>query len=111
MPTECRAISVGKPVIDTDSLPGEVQSGVTRAPKEQTPAERDVLKDLVGQPLAEVERRLITATLAHCEGNKGKAAGLLGISLKTLYNRLHAYQQENATESAPATAAPQRGDL
>jgi DNA-binding NtrC family response regulator len=97
-------------VIDTDSLPSEVQSGVARTTKEQAPpSDRDVLKELVGQPLAEVERRLITATLAHCEGNKGKAAGLLGISLKTLYNRLHAYQQESAGESAPAT--PQRRDL
>jgi DNA-binding NtrC family response regulator len=100
-------------IIDTDSLPAEVQSGVARAPKEPTPADRDVLKELVGQPLAEVERRLITATLAHCDGNKGKAAGLLGISLKTLYNRLHAYQEESGADSASAaaTSAPQRSDL
>ena len=98
--------------IDTDSLPPEVQSGVTPSARAETAtaSDRDVLKDLVGQPLAEVERRLITATLAHCEGNKGKAAGLLGISLKTLYNRLHAYQQDGSSGSAPAGAS-QGGDL
>jgi DNA-binding NtrC family response regulator len=41
--------------------------------------------------VAEAERRLILTTLAHYEGNKVKTAEVLGISLKTLYNRLHAY--------------------
>ncbi|MEO6352548.1 MAG: sigma-54 dependent transcriptional regulator [Burkholderiaceae bacterium] len=45
----------------------------------------------VGSTLAEVERRLILATLEHCQGAKEKAADILGISLKTLYNRLREY--------------------
>jgi two-component system response regulator AtoC len=43
----------------------------------------------IGTPLAEVERRLIQATLAALRGNKRETAGALGISLKTLYNRLN----------------------
>jgi DNA-binding NtrC family response regulator len=46
----------------------------------------------VGTALAEMERRAIFATLDHCRGNKRRCAEILGISLKTLYNRLAAYQ-------------------
>ncbi len=45
----------------------------------------------VGTALDEVERRMILATLEYCEGDKKKAAAILKISLKTLYNRLNAY--------------------
>jgi DNA-binding NtrC family response regulator len=45
----------------------------------------------VGTSLGEAERRLILATLEDCEGDKKKAAEVLGISLKTLYNRLNLY--------------------
>lgn len=46
----------------------------------------------VGTPLAEIERRAIYATLDLCEGNKRRCAEMLGVSLKTLYNRLAEYQ-------------------
>jgi two-component system, NtrC family, response regulator AtoC len=45
----------------------------------------------VGATIADVERRLIFATLDQCGGTKEKAAEMLGISLKTLYNRLREY--------------------
>ncbi len=48
----------------------------------------------VGISLAEAERRLIQATLNECAGDKPKAAEVLGVSLKTLYNRLRAYRTE-----------------
>ena len=44
--------------------------------------------------MASAERRLIEATLVHCAGNKQRTAEMLGISLKTLYNRLSAYRSE-----------------
>ena len=49
------------------------------------------LRVAVGMSLDEVERALITATLQAVGGSKTEAARLLGISLKTMYNRLHAY--------------------
>ena len=52
----------------------------------------------VGTPLADVERWMIIATLRKCEGNKTRAAALLGVSLKTLYNRLHAYRAQGLGE-------------
>jgi DNA-binding NtrC family response regulator len=45
----------------------------------------------LGTSLAESERSLICATLDRCGGNKTRAAEVLGVSLKTLYNRLHEY--------------------
>jgi DNA-binding NtrC family response regulator len=41
--------------------------------------------------IAEAERRLILATLKHCDGSKEKTAEMLGVSVKTLYNRLREY--------------------
>ncbi len=46
----------------------------------------------VGMPIAEVERRLILATLERHRGDKKKAAKTLGISVKTLYTRLSVYR-------------------
>ena len=49
----------------------------------------------------EMEKQLIDVTLAHTGGNKTKAATLLGISVKTLHNKLKAAGLESAgTESA-----------
>ena len=58
-----------------------------------TPAMSDssALRITVGMSLDDVERTLITATLQAVGGSKTEAARLLGISLKTMYNRLHAY--------------------
>jgi two-component system response regulator AtoC len=47
----------------------------------------------VGTSLAEVEQRLILATLNHHGQSKNKTARALGISLKTLYNRLSNYKR------------------
>ncbi|AEP31617.1 sigma-54-dependent transcriptional regulator [Brumicola nitratireducens] len=44
-----------------------------------------------GKTIEEVEKALIYATLDEVDGNKTMAAEMLGISTKTLYNRLHAY--------------------
>jgi two-component system, NtrC family, response regulator AtoC len=45
----------------------------------------------LGTPLADIERKVILATLKHCDGQKEQTAAVLGISLKTLYNRLKEY--------------------
>jgi len=48
----------------------------------------------MGLTLRDLERRHILATFAHCGGHRERAAAMLGISMKTLYNRLRAYQAE-----------------
>jgi DNA-binding NtrC family response regulator len=45
----------------------------------------------VGQTLADVERHLIIDTLDHCLGNRTHAAKILGISVRTLRNKLNEY--------------------
>jgi two-component system response regulator AtoC len=46
--------------------------------------------------LAEAERQLILATLNHYNSHKERTAAVLGVSLKTLYNRLKEYANDNA---------------
>ncbi|MEX2532069.1 MAG: sigma-54 dependent transcriptional regulator [Gemmatimonadota bacterium] len=53
----------------------------------------------VGATIKEMERRLILSTLRHMDGNKTRAADLLGVSVKTVYNRLSEYNSME-TESA-----------
>jgi DNA-binding NtrC family response regulator len=58
------------------------------------PVANDSLRLRPGMTVAEAERRLIDATLAFTENNKTRAAELLGISLKTLHNKLKEYEAE-----------------
>ncbi|MGH8136976.1 MAG: sigma-54-dependent transcriptional regulator [Steroidobacteraceae bacterium] len=53
----------------------------------------------VGTPLEEVERRVTMATLVYCGHVKRKAAEILGVSLKTLYNRLETYNGKESLAS------------
>jgi DNA-binding NtrC family response regulator len=48
----------------------------------------------LGSSIDQVERELILRTIDSVDGNKARAAEVLGISLKTLYNRLERYQSE-----------------
>jgi len=55
------------------------------------PAAATVVPVAVGTSLADADRQLILATLEQCGGVKKRAAEILGVSLKTLYNRLEEY--------------------
>lgn len=63
---------------------------------------------LVGRTVADVERDLIIDTLHHCLGNRTHAANILGISIRTLRNKLRQYSQEGFSVPQPgeAGAAP-----
>jgi DNA-binding NtrC family response regulator len=52
------------------------------------------IDELVGRTVAEVERQLIIDTLSHCLGNRTHAANVLGISIRTLRNKLKQYSGE-----------------
>ncbi|MGZ8993363.1 MAG: sigma-54-dependent transcriptional regulator [Burkholderiaceae bacterium] len=61
--------------------------------------EEDEITVKIGMPLNVIEERVTMATLAHCGNVKKRAAEILGISLKTLYNRLEGYSQRERQES------------
>ena len=56
---------------------------------------------LVGRTVADVERDLIIDTLKHCFGNRTHAANILGISIRTLRNKLRQYTDEGLAVPAP----------
>ncbi|MGG5888099.1 sigma 54-interacting transcriptional regulator [Falsiroseomonas sp. HC035] len=62
---------------------------------------------LVGRKVEEVERELILETLSHCLGNRTRAAEILGISIRTLRNKLGEYRTAGlAVTPAPGQAVP-----
>jgi len=75
--------------------------------------EEDDIGVRVGMPTAEAERRLILATLDRFQGDKKRAASILGISLKTLYNRLSVYRASSGrgvggTGTPPVQSSPRK---
>jgi DNA-binding NtrC family response regulator len=80
-----RAAILADSVIGPEMLPEPDASRVIATPK-------STLQVRVGSSFADVERRLILATLKEFDGDKKRTAQALGISLKTLYNRLNVYE-------------------
>jgi DNA-binding NtrC family response regulator len=75
-----------------------IDSELVHAIDEQTrglAAADDGLTIAPGTSIAEMERKLILATLEHTGDDKAAAAEMLGISVKTLYTRLKSYAVEN----------------
>ena len=56
---------------------------------------------LVGRTIADVERHLILDTLDSCLGNRTHAARILGISIRTLRNKLNEYMQAGIAVPEP----------
>ena len=48
----------------------------------------DAFAALVGRSLDDVEQELIRRTLQHCGGNRTRTAEVLGIGVRTLFNKL-----------------------
>jgi DNA-binding NtrC family response regulator len=71
--------------IEPKHLPAEL---VRKADQASTPA----LSLAPGTTVEEAERRLIELTLEHTRENRTRAAELLGISLKTLHNKLNRFK-------------------
>ncbi|MEM1059234.1 MAG: sigma-54 dependent transcriptional regulator [Verrucomicrobiota bacterium] len=69
-------------VIRREDLPGAITN------TEQVAAERARRLSLAGLPLRELEKRALDQTLELCGGNKAKAARMLGITEKSIYNKL-----------------------
>ena len=68
-------------------------------------AERAAISVPLGVPLDEVEREYLLASLERLGGNKARTAAALGISEKTLYNKLHRYAAEEEAREAREPAS------
>ena len=79
---ERAVILCGSGTIEPEHLPGELASGG---------GESAYLKLPYGLPLREIEKEYILATLTRLQKNKARTAQALGISEKTLYNKLYRY--------------------
>ncbi len=64
-----------------------------------------VTRGLVGQTVAAVEQQLIIDTLSHCLGNRTHAANILGISIRTLRNKLKEYSDAGVSVPPPQQSA------
>jgi two-component system, NtrC family, response regulator HydG len=85
--------------IELDDLPLEVRSGSGSAMDGKS------ITIAIGTPLAEIERRVIHATLGHVGGDKRLCAQLLGIATRTIYRRLEE-EREGDDPVRPAEDAP-----
>jgi DNA-binding NtrC family response regulator len=90
---------------DGSRLDSDQRSAVTHAAM----AAEQVTRNLVGRTVAEVERDLILKTLKHCLGNRTHAANILGISIRTLRNKLNEYSADGAPIPPPHGGEAMRG--
>ncbi|TQV71890.1 sigma-54-dependent transcriptional regulator [Denitrobaculum tricleocarpae] len=78
--------------------------GTAAAGSAASPARTGDASELVGRTVADVERDLILDTLEHCLGNRTHAANILGISIRTLRNKLKLYGEKGLPISMPGEA-------
>ncbi|WP_169727502.1 sigma-54-dependent transcriptional regulator [Granulosicoccus antarcticus] len=71
--------------------PGMEVELVLESSKSLSTEPQSEIEKWVGTTIWEFERQLLNATLTHLDGDKEKTAKTLGVSLKTLYNRMNAY--------------------
>ncbi len=75
--------------------------GSALRPWAATAAEPNSAESFVGRTVEAVERQLILQTLGHCLGNRTHAANILGISIRTLRNKLKQYTDEGVAVPPP----------
>jgi DNA-binding NtrC family response regulator len=97
---ERAVIMAGEGAIQMAHLPYDFGVSVGSRPPAHV-FEPEIVRLPVGTTVAEAEKALIQLTLQHTKNNKTRAAEILGISLKTLFNKLKEY---GASDSAEASA-------
>src|SRR6187401_2680123 len=90
-----------EPIISPDGARLDAQRAAP-AVAHATFAAEAVTRALVGRTVADVERELILETLKHCLGNRTHAANILGISIRTLRNKLNEYAGDGLNIPPPA---------
>ncbi|MCK5384310.1 MAG: sigma-54-dependent Fis family transcriptional regulator [Alphaproteobacteria bacterium] len=98
---EADAIFIQSPALSRSGTPppsapdpasvSSAESPVAAAPLVQNPGS---IESMIGRTISDVERDMILNTLGHCLGNRTHAANILGISIRTLRNKLNQYKQD-----------------
>lgn len=88
----------------TPASPSPASPAATPAPAGGDAAQPAGTSGLVGRTVAAVERDLIIDTLGHCLGNRTHAANILGISIRTLRNKVKQFMDEGYDVPAPGDA-------
>ena len=79
-------------------------NGAAKTAAEASEKDYSSISALVGRTVQDVERDLIIDTVYHCLGNRTHAAGILGISIRTLRNKLKQYGDEGIKVPMPGDA-------
>jgi len=100
---EADAVFIQSPTLSGTETPASSPdtAGASSAP---APVSNDVpevqnpggVESMIGRTIAAVERDMIINTLDHCLGNRTHAANILGISIRTLRNKLNQYKESGA---------------
>ena len=64
-------------------------------------APNEIVPLLIGSTVGEIERELVLQTLARCDGNRTRAARVLGVSVRTLRNKIRQYSADGIDVPAP----------
>lgn len=87
-----------EPIATPQNAPDPAGVSSAAAPAPVTPADGvqnpGAVEGIIGRTIADVERDMIVNTLDHCLGNRTHAANILGISIRTLRNKLNQYRDE-----------------
>ncbi|MEH2587914.1 helix-turn-helix domain-containing protein [Bradyrhizobium sp. AZCC 1721] len=59
-----------------------------------TPSPHEVVPMLIGSTVEAIERELVLQTLARCHGNRTHAARVLGLSVRTMRNKIRQYASD-----------------
>jgi transcriptional regulator with PAS, ATPase and Fis domain len=100
---ERAVILAGEGTIEMKHLPALLQNRTaapatsTATATDTTAAQSDLVQFSIGTTVEEAEKGLILRTLEHTKNNKTRAAEILGISLKTLHNKLKEYGAKEAS--------------
>ena len=96
-------IMAGEGTITPQHLPRDFGAAAGARPAPQALDARTACGCRVGTTVGEAEKALVRLTLQHTKNNKTRAAEILGISLKTLFNKLKEYGAAAEAEAATSS--------